>query len=150
MLYLTSKKLDENGICWSKGRALNDEVLYQNAMQDFVHNLLTEKDAYRVKRGTLGFQRRAADFYYCYKRDCDVWIAPPATYKDIIELKSKFRMDSAYLPLSPDVGSSYNEMHKIFGWQRISSISEFGIFNQTHNSKTILTTMGSKGIILPF
>lgn len=134
-LSLLSQKLDEQGICWMKGRGLTNDELYQQAMQDFVQNLFEINDAYRVRRGLLGFKRRAADFYYCDKRDCDVWVAPPLTFNDVLELKNKFRVDSAYLSLPPDTNIS-----DVLGMRRISTISEAGIFKQAHNSNAIVTT----------
>jgi hypothetical protein len=141
-LFLTSKQFNEHeyGTCLEKGRALSDEELYQQAMKDFVQTLFDENDAYRLRKGTLGFKRQAADFYYCDKRYCDVWTAPPATYKDILELKSKFILDSAYFSLAPDPISGNNGVPKVLGWQVMSIISEAGDFKQAHNSKTILTT----------
>lgn len=132
---LAAQKLDAQDICWTKGRKLTDDELYQQAMQDFVQNLFEINDAYRVRRGTLGFKRRTADFYYCDKRDCDVWVAPPLTFNDVLELKSKFRVKGDYLSLPPDTNIS-----DVLGMQRISTISEAGIFKQAHNSSSIVTT----------
>lgn len=141
-IYLVPKKLDERGICWAKGRVLNDEELYQNAMRDFVQNLLDEVELSRGDRP--GSERAEAEGpFFCRRKDCDVWIAPAMTYDEVEQLRDKFAKVNMY------ANKPANGIQEMLSWNVIHEISQAGDFKQANNEFVIVNTMRAVATYYP-
>ena len=133
-----NETLDDNGICWSEARALTDKELYQNAMRHLIQLELNESDLSRGDRP--GMERAESEgAFHCRPLDCNVWVGPPLTKKEVHALRKQFNQENMYEAAWRN--KRINGIAAKLGWKELPAVGEAGSFSPRNNEKSIIITI---------